>query len=155
MTTTHPEKIVLILSPDEWHGHSSETVWAEKVGEGRYRLRSVPFYAKGLSFGDVVNTRTQDGKEVVHGVSLRSGHSTYRVFVKAPIEVGSSGFDRAWRPIQDLGCTYERATEHLLAIDVPSSADLDAVYALLESSEAAGVWNFEEGHCGRGSNTSQ
>jgi hypothetical protein len=155
MKTTQLEKIVLILPPSEWHGHSSETVWAEKVGDGRYRLRSVPFYAKGLSFGDVVSTRTRDGKEVVHGVSLHSGHPTYRAFVKAPVEIGSSDFDRAWRPIQELGATYERATDHLIAIDVPSSADLDAVYALLESGEAAGVWNFEEGHCERGSPTSQ
>ena len=154
MKTAQIEKIVLSLSPDEWHGYSTETVWAEKVGEGRYRLRSLPFYAKGLSFGDVVNTRTQDGKEVVHSVSLRSGHSTYRAFVKPPVEIGSRDFDRAWRPLQERGCTYERATEHLIAVDVPSSVDLDAVYALLEAGEAAGVWDFEEGHCARSSGTS-
>ncbi len=155
MKTTQLEKIVLTLPTDEWHGHSSETVWAEKVGEGRYRLRSVPFYAKGLSFGDVVNTTTRDGKEVVSGVSLRSGHSTYRAFVKATVAVGSKDFYRVWRPIQERGCTYERATEHLIAIDVPSSADLAAVYALLEAGETAGVWEFEEGHCGRNSDASR
>lgn len=95
----------------------------------------------------------QDGKQVVHSVSLRSGHSTYRAFVTAPIKIGSSAFDHAWRAIQNLGCTYERVTEHLIAIDVPSSADLDAVFALLELGEASGVWSFEEGHCARGSST--
>jgi hypothetical protein len=147
--TTQLEKIVLILSPGDWHGYSTETVWAEKVGESRYRLRSVPFYAKGLSFGDVVNTSIHDGKEIVQGVSQRSGHSTYRAFIKVPVTVGSSAFIRAWQPIQNRGCTYERVTEHLIAIDVPSSADLDSVYALLESGETTGVWNFEEGHSSR------
>jgi hypothetical protein len=148
MNTRRLEKIVLTLSSDEWHGHSSETVWAEKVDSGIYRLRSVPFFARDLSFGDVVKTRIRDGKETVYGVALRSGHSTYRAFVKSPTEIGSSDFNREWLPLQHLGCTFERATEHLIAIDVPGSSDINAVYRLLEAGETAGVWEFEEGHFG-------
>lgn len=140
-------KVILNLSPEDWHGHSTEIVWGEKVGDKRYRLRSVPFYAKGLSFGDIVNTITRNGSEVVTGVSLRGGHSTYRVFVTAPNSIGSPEFDRVWLPITAYGCTYERASQHLMAIDVPPSADMNEVYALLQSGELTGVWEFEEGHC--------
>ena len=148
MKTRGLEKIVLVLPSGEWHGYSTETVWAERISDGRYRIRSVPFYAKGLSFGDVVNTKTHEGTEIMESVSLRSGHSTYRAFVTAPTKVPSTEFDRAWRPLQERGCTYERATESLIAIDVPASADVAAVYTLLEAGEASGVWNFEEGHHG-------
>ncbi|HVX41710.1 MAG TPA: DUF4265 domain-containing protein [Gemmatimonadaceae bacterium] len=144
--TQHLEKIVLLLPPGDWHGYVTETVWAEKVSDGLYRIRSVPFYAKGVSFGDVVTTKQEDGRPMMAGISLRSGHSTYRAFIKAPAELGSPEFNRAWNPIEQQGCTYERATEHLIAIDVPHSANLATVYALLEDGESAGVWDFEEAY---------
>jgi hypothetical protein len=143
------EKIVLALDLNASHGHATETVWAERVGDGRFRLRSVPFYANGLGFGDIVNTQVEDGKNVVQSVSLRSGHSTYRAFIKDPAQVADELFNCYWIPLQEIGCTYERATEHLIAIDVPGNTDLDAAYALLEAGERAGVWEFEEGHSSR------
>lgn len=55
---------------------------------------------------------------------------------------------RSWKPVEALGCTYERATKRLLAIEVPPTADIYAVYKLLEAGARAGVWSFQEGHCG-------
>jgi uncharacterized protein DUF4265 len=57
-------------------------------------------------------------------------------------------FRTAWERLQALGCTYEQASSHLLLVDVPPHADIYAVYVLLEEGENAGVWDFEEGHCG-------
>ena len=140
---------MLKLRPGEWHGHSTETVWAERVGDGRFRLRSVPFHAMDVSFGDIVATENEDGVNVVRSVSLRSGHSTYRVFVKGPVQLDDETFLRYWAPLRDLGCTYERGTAHLVAVDVPANSDLDSVYSFLTAGEEANVWEFEEGHCGR------
>jgi hypothetical protein len=139
------KKIVAQLEPDSWHGHATETLWAERVNEGRYRLRSVPFFARGLSVEDVVTTRFEDDIDVVTGVSLHGGHSTYRVFLSDGTTLESSSFSEHWQPLADLGCTYERATERLLAIDIPPSADLHRAYELLGKGETAGVWDFEEG----------
>jgi hypothetical protein len=44
------------------------------------------------------------------------------------------------------GCSYEEGV--VLSVDVPPSVDIYAVYDLLEAGEIAGVWAFEEGHCG-------
>ncbi len=40
-------------------------------------LRSVPFFARGLSVEDVVTTRLEDDIDVITGVSPHGGHSTY------------------------------------------------------------------------------
>lgn len=53
-----------------------------------------------------------------------------------------------WLPLENAGCTYERATGRLLAIDVPPLTEIHLAYGLLEAGEQAGVWSFQEGHCG-------
>ena len=49
--------------------------------------------------------------------------------------------------LEGLGCTFEKATARLYAVDVPKESDIDAVYRALEQGEEAGAWEFEEGHC--------
>jgi hypothetical protein len=124
-----------------------ETLWAVPLADGLYRLRIVPFLAYGYSEDDVVNAAPVDGRLMVVGVAQRSGHSTYRVFLPAP--KGEEEFALLWEPLARLGCTYERANTRLIGIDVPSEADVYAVYAALEQGEQANhQWSFEEGHCG-------
>jgi hypothetical protein len=144
------QKIVIPLEPEAWHGYVTETVWAERVGEGRYRLRSVPFYAKGIGVEDIVTVDLLAETPVMREVSLSAGHSTYRIFVSEQVSIGDKTFEKHWKALQLLGCTYERATEHLVAVDVPAKANIHKVYELLEAGERAGTWTFEEGHCGHG-----
>lgn len=143
---SHLCKITLGLDPNAWHGHATETVWAEPVGRDRYRLRSVPFYAKGLSIEDVVNT--EPDTSIVIGVSLRSGHSTYRIFLAENLDDTSEAFQSHWRNLAAMSCSYERATGRLFAVDVPPRADIQKVFELLALGERDGVWDFDEGHCG-------
>jgi hypothetical protein len=140
-------KVVFQLEPGAWHGYGTETVWAEKLGGNRYRLRNTPFYAFGVSAEDVVFAEPGDeGKPVFVGVSLRGGHSTYRIIRSEQSD--SETFASSWEPLAKLGCSYEEGPGRLLAVDVPSKADIYRVYALLEHGENAGSWHFEEGHCG-------
>ena len=73
-------------------------------------------------------------------------HSTYQLIVNDP--AGHALCRRYWQPLEDLGCTFERADAKLIAIDVPPEVDVHRAYAFLEAGETDGVWNFEEGHCG-------
>ena len=136
-------KIVLELERDAWHGHSTETLWANPAGADTAEVRSVPFFGYGISWGDVVDTKTKNGQLVVARVRRPAGHSTYRIFMTT-----GASFDSAWAPLGELGCTYERATEHHFAVDVPPESDIYRVYALLEAGKVSGHWDFEEGHCG-------
>jgi Domain of unknown function (DUF4265) len=140
-------KVRFELNSNDWHGYASETLWAERVSEGRYRIRNIPFYAHGICVDDVVFAGQVEGDDTprVSGVSIRSGHSTYRIFVKDGL--ASLTFTSHWKPLEALGCTFESA-KRLLAVDVPARADIYPVYKLLEAGESQGVWEFEEGHCG-------
>ncbi len=137
------EKIVIELRNDHYE---AETLWAEPLGGGLYRLRNVPILAYGFSEQDVVRTDEVEGRHVVTGVTRPGGHSTYRVFL--PDAMDDARFAKLFEPLGSLGCTYERANPRLMGIDVPPETDVYAVYAVLEQGEGAKQWSFEEGHCG-------
>ena len=127
-------------------GYEVETLWAEPVAEGLYRIRNVPFLAYGFSEQDVVMASEVEGRLMVSGVAERGGHSTYRIFLHEPGD--EEQFRPMWEPLAALGCTYERANRNLIGIDVPPSSDVYAVYDVLQNGEASSIWDFEEGHCG-------
>lgn len=138
-------KVMFVLEPGAWHGSATETLWAEPLGAGRYRLKNSPFYAFDVSFQDIVLAQERGGSLVFIETIERGGHSTYRLIVKAERMID---LERYWSPMQAMGCTYEEGLGGLLAVDVPADTDIFKVYAMMEAGERAGVWSFEEGHCG-------
>jgi len=124
----------------------TESLWAEPVGGDRYLLRNVPFLVFGFSEQDVITAKEDNGTLVVTGVAMRGGHSTYRLGL--PEDTTEEKFLKDWVRLEELGCTYERATRRFVAIDVPPHADIHVVYQSLEEGERACQWEFEEGHCG-------
>lgn len=139
-------KVFFDVSAKDGTVMKTESLWAEPVGGDRYRLRNVPFLAFGFSEQDVITAKEDDGALRVTGVAIRGGHSTYRLVL--PADTNEEKFLQDWIPLKNLGCTYERATRRYVAIDVPPPADIYAVYNALEEGESAGLWEFEEGHCG-------
>jgi hypothetical protein len=139
-------KVCVQLERADWHDHVTETLWAEPLDGNRCRLKNVPFYAYGMSYDDVVNApKTEDGL-VVQAVSEPGGHSTYRIFVSSTETL--KRFPEYWAALERLGCTLERATERLFAVDVPPETDIYKVHEALAKGENAGVWDFEEAHVG-------
>src|SRR5438477_12605988 len=51
-----PERLVKVVidTNGHWSGIASESLWAAPTDDGYYQLRNSPFYAYGLSWGDVV-----------------------------------------------------------------------------------------------------
>jgi Domain of unknown function (DUF4265) len=141
------ELVKIVFNLSEKDGPvATESLWAERLGANLYRLRNVPFYLRGVSEQDIVRAEENDGRLVVTGIVDRGGHSTYRIFL--PEQTSEEQFLKDWVALHELGCTYERATRRLIAIDVPPNADVYAVYEALESGEMDQLWKFEEGHCG-------
>ncbi|NVB39641.1 DUF4265 domain-containing protein [Pseudenhygromyxa sp. WMMC2535] len=134
-------RILFHLDSSEWHGSTTERLWAEGVGNGRYRLRNSPFYAFGVSLGDVVFANLKDGELEYCGTSIAGGHSTYRI-----IKICDRLFASYWSPLQEIGCTYEEGP--VFTVDIPPSTDIYQAYNLLQHGENDKVWDFEEGHCG-------
>jgi hypothetical protein len=149
-------KVCFDLDPREWHGSACERLWAEYVGDtvdGRaLQLNNSPFFTKGVSFLDIVAaTKTEYADYKFERVLDRSGHSTYMLLVPPD----SKRFMAFWTRLKGLGCTYESATittslgeRTLYSVDVPPSADIYAVYEILEEGEKSEAWIFQEGHVG-------
>jgi len=138
-------KVTFRLEPGMWHGSATETLWAEPVGPGLCRLENSPFFAFGVSFQDVVLARVEADLLVFVQAIERRGHSTYRIIPRA----GRNGdVPERWAKLREFGCTYEEGPNGLLAVDVPPETNIFDVYAALQAGENAGVWGFEEGHCG-------
>lgn len=138
-------KVTFRLDPGEWHGSATETLWAKKVGPELFRLDNSPFFAFGISYQDVVVARGEEGRLVFVQPFARGGHSTYRILLK---DDNRASFESLWAPLRTAGCTYEEGPAPLVAVDVPPEADIHEVYRLLQAGEDAGMWSFEEGHCG-------
>lgn len=134
-------KARIALNAADWHGFASEGIWVLRGGNQGV-LRSVPFYARGLAWGDEVRLLQEDALLSVGDVVSRSGHSCYRVFREKGCSVKS--FRNVLQPLLDLGVTYEGISEHHLALDVPPGL-VHKAYRLLELGERAAAWDFEEG----------
>lgn len=139
-------KVTFVLPNDDWHRYGTETMWAESLGDGRYRICNIPFYVRDVSAEDVVIAPEEHGALVVSDVSARGGHSTYRIFLSS--ETDEPTFRRYWEPLGQLGCTYEHATRRLIAIDVPETADIKEVDRILVEALAEDIWDVDEGHRG-------
>lgn len=124
-----------------------ETVWAQPLANDTYRLRNLLFFVYGYAFDDVVRAEQTSGEfPTVTSIVTRSGHSAYRVFLcdsATNIEDVPS-----WLALEEIGCTFERASENLYAIDVPPESDVYRVYVDLEHGESSKFWSFEEVFCG-------
>ena len=143
------KKIYFILAPDEWHGYDTESVWAEEISKNKFRVGNSPFFAKGVSFEDIVATKRINHQDIYDKTLISSGHSTYRLLVKD--HNFPEPFNSYWKPIEKLGVSYEENTKlalRMFALDIPPATDIEKVYALLEEGENAGIWDFEEGHFG-------
>src|SRR5205823_166240 len=126
----------------------AENLWARVLDEDRLRIESIPFYVYGVSLADVVAADIVDGRIQFREIVSRGGHSTYRVLVKDSRGYESEAFIQIWQRMERLGCCREVAKRRWIAIDVPASSDVFAVYKLLQEGDSKGIWTFEEAHVG-------
>lgn len=150
MTTSDPQTnslplVRVLFHPNDGYYTTTETLWADDLGESRYRLRNSPWYIYNISLGDIVRARpAEDGMLEFVEVLERSGRSTFRVLVREGVDRAT--FERFWQPLEALGCSYEHAKGRLFAIDAPLGVDLGQVAALLAKGEADAVWDWEAGY---------
>ena len=145
-------KVRFDTDPNGLSAGSPERLWARKLlgAPVSFEIQNSPFYAKGVSFLDIVEAI--EDPEIPGVFQYRrtlkpSGNSTYRILV----DTGSNLFSTYWENLAALGCTYEWAdqgTTLLYAVDVPAHADIFKVYSVLEKGEEDEIWDFDEGHCG-------
>lgn len=122
---------VVMSSPDG----TVETLWAVRVGEGRFRLDNSPWFAYGVSLGDIV-----EGVDYAPGiyelvkVVEPSGNRTIRVILAADSRVGTPPGTQFVADINELGCDIENMNGLMVSIIIPPEVDLATVARYLVTS---------------------
>ena len=141
-------KVRFKLDQDEdgWPPVTSEGLWAEPLGEEKYRINNTPWFVRNLAADDVViAVPAADGVLWATGRVQWSGRFTLRVI---PAREGPLGGDLravvdAFKPF---GVSGEGARQYgIVALDVPPDADLSSIKRLLRAGEADSRWDYEEG----------
>jgi uncharacterized protein DUF4265 len=135
---------VFIDLPDE-AGMAGESFWAKPVGPELFELRSSPWYAYDLHFGDVVHAIPNALGEIprIREVVRPSGHKTLRIIF--PKETSESEQVAILEQLQPYGASYERAFAHFVAVDVPPTGKYQQVCDALWAMEKEGRLNYETG----------
>lgn len=118
-----------------------ESMWAREIEEDLFAVKNLPFFAFGVNFDDVVRAPMEGELREVRAVIRASGHRTLRVVFHAHLTADEqvSHLDA----LKALGGSSERATNRLVAIDVPPGAAYEAMVALLAKLEMDDQLVFE------------
>jgi len=128
--------------PNHW-ATDGESLWALPLGNDLYEIRNSPFYAYGLNWGDVVRATTDNLtlKLEVRSVVTPSGNKTLRVFFDGALNQDEQ--HAVLSSAQNLGFSWERATDCLVAIDVHPESNYQAVCDKLWELEQNGTLAYE------------
>jgi hypothetical protein len=137
-------RLVVPLDPDAGgDGPADEWLWAEPLGSSRFRLESTPFFAYGLSHGDVVRASEDSDQPRLLEVERKSGHRTLRVALDEGRELDAPEIQAFLDEILGLGCTYEAMPPKIAAVDVPPEVEVGDVIARLQVKFRDGVLVWE------------
>ena len=131
---------------DGWPPASVESLWAVDLGDGTVRLDNTPWFVRGVASGDIIRVEVDDdGVRWAGGTVQASQNCTIRLIV---LKDGGSAAARqsVLESFHRLGTTGEGIEQfRMVALDVPSDADLRQIRKLLEHGEAQEWWHWEEG----------
>ena len=135
-------KILLEYGSSAQANREIESVWAMPVVDG-YQIDNIPFYAREIALGDVVNAKTDiDGSLRFSSFVRPSGHSTVRLwFAKGSVHAVVS----IRQKLRELGCTSEQSDlPRLVAIDIPPLVPYKRARQFFVDGEKAGLFEYDE-----------
>lgn len=144
-----PERLYKVAFdlPDEtadWAHASTERLWTGKTSaKMEVQVRNIPFYVKGIAFGDIIRVRADHERRefVFEAFVSESGHSTIRIIIK-----GDDARGMLDTVLHSFACSWEIDTSGLLwAIDVPPHVDYGAMRVTLLRLASEGKIGIEEG----------
>jgi hypothetical protein len=109
---------------------------------GLFEIRNTPFFAYGLNFLDIVETKKDDaGRNQVLRVVEPSGHRTLRVIFADLVPPEDRG--PMLSTLNELQAFYEGANKDMFAIDIRPSGDYDGVRKRIDEWQKAGLLGYE------------
>jgi len=140
-------KVVFKLDPEEWHGHSTESVWgAVKKSNGNIiDIENSPFFVRGVSYRDSVRVTAKNGSYLFSKMVKKSGYATVRVLIENYREKKRL-VTKALGELERLECRYEGGAigdSQLFSIAVPPSAAAKEVMRIVEGGCVRDLWDAE------------
>ncbi|GAB2978013.1 DUF4265 domain-containing protein [Frigoribacterium salinisoli] len=127
---------------DGWPPAESEGLWAQERPGGTYLLANTPFFAFGLSSGDLVRAAPDDDGVIWFTQRVqRGGNLTVRIITTDPADPNQDVVAE-FEPLGVSGESMERP--RLLALDLPPGSDLTSAKTLLAAGVTSGRWHIEE-----------
>ena len=104
-----------------------ETLWAWRLGDDKYKLDNLPFFAYSVSWEDIVFAPFDEGEgfPTFQKVIEKSGNRTIRLFFEKPYAESRS--QNMLKGLEDLGCSFERANKRFYCLNIPPDASLESV----------------------------
>jgi hypothetical protein len=126
--SVQPNVKVLFRVPNQDGTAEAETLWATHLGGDQYKIDNSPFYAYGVSWGDVVSAPFDpaEGFPTFRHVISKSGNRTVRVVFDPPVAAGNQS-DQLLQGLVALGCDYEGANSRYVSVNIPSGVNLEVV----------------------------
>lgn len=128
--------------PNHW-GTGGEALWARSLGDDRYQIDNVPFFAYDLNFRDIVEAVADapDLKPSVRRVLERSGHRTMRVMFSDKVALEERL--RLLHSLAPLHVSFENNNSSHFALDLELAADMTKVRKQLDRWLAAEILDYE------------
>lgn len=129
--------------PADW-----EWLWASRVSAYTFKIDNIPFFAKLISYGDVVEVEQTNTGLVFNALIQPSGHSTVRVIVHRRgrnDEQLQAAVEEVKVAMRDMGCNVEKShILGLIAVDVPPEVNYHSIAEFLSQKEREGLLGYEE-----------
>lgn len=121
-------KVLFRVPHEDDDGADVETLWAFDLGNDRYKLDNLPYFAYGVSCDDVVLAPfdEDEGFPTFQKVVTKSGNRTVRIFFEEKF-ANSSKSSALLDRLVERGCTFENGNGRLVAVEVPENVDLNGI----------------------------
>lgn len=117
---------------DEWPPFADENIWCTEIDPNIFKLLNVPYFAKGVAWGDVVFVRKKKGVLWFDAVKQRSGYATVHVM---SFDEQKSQQLLAWA--KDNDCVAELAFDGTyFALGIPPKVPRETWWAFLKGLES-------------------
>lgn len=124
---------------DEWPPYPVESVWCTRVEGDHFKLINVPFFVKGVAWGDIVCAKGDDDTLWFDRLVQKSGYAT--------VHVSSFNAEKSARLLQwckDNDCILEAAFNgKYFALGIPPKVPEADWMAFLQGMEFSGENAFE------------
>jgi len=129
-------KIVIRTTYDDGSA-DVETPWAYDLGNDRYKLDNLLWFAYGISWHDVVLAPLDpdEGRPVFERVVEKSGHRTVRIIFPEGLAPGSLA-ESFKDYLLSLGCSFEGMNHQPFSFNIPPGVPLEDVRAYLIEQDA-------------------